>query len=123
MTSGSAGGILSGVVGGELVINRKSQEVDFFTYSGQGTGVIAEADIAVYTGLAWNLEVNKDYSGLFSTLTFDVALYYGVQVSVFWIPGTIPFTGNTWGFSVGPSRGVGFGVTGTETDFVCQSNC
>lgn len=60
-----------------------------------------EAEVAIYGGLVWNLERNSDYAGPFTTLFVDLAVIQGIQLSFFWSSGTIPFTGDTWGLSVG----------------------
>ena len=121
--SGSAAGGIYTVGGAELLLNRRSNEVSGFTYMGQGGGVALEADVSVYGGLVWNLDENIDYSGPFTTLTIDLSAVIGGQGSFFWESGTIPFTGKTWGFSLGPSGGGGFGVTGSQTEFTCVIGC
>ncbi|HRQ39662.1 MAG TPA: hypothetical protein PLD25_17275 [Chloroflexota bacterium] len=118
--SGSAAGVLYGVIGEEILWNRRSGEVSAFGYTGQGAGVALEADTAAYFGLVWNLEDNENYEGLFSTLTIDASAILGVQLNFFWIPDTVPFTGETWGFSIGGAGGGGLGITGSQTDFVCH---
>jgi len=121
--SGSLGGYFYGVAGEELILNRRSNEVSVFGYSGEGTGLALEADVSFYGGLVWNLEQNSDYSGPFSTLILDMSALYGVQMSFFWSTGTLPFTGGTWGFSAGPSGGGGLGLSGVQTEFVCHFGC
>lgn len=121
--SGSVAGWLYTVGGAELLLNRSSNEVSGFTYMGQGGGVALEADVSVYGGLVWNLDENINYSGPFTTLTIDLSAAIGGQGSFFWESGTIPFTGETWGFSIGPSSGGGFGVTGSQTEFTCVFGC
>jgi RHS repeat-associated protein len=120
----SAAGGLYAVGGEEILWNRKSGEVSAFSYMGQGGGVALEADVTIpYGGLVWNLEQNIDYEGAFTTLTIDLSAILGGQFSFFWESATFPFTGETWGFSLGPSGGGGFGITGSQTEFICQVGC
>lgn len=121
--SGNAAGVLAGVVGGETVWNLKSDEVSIFTYQGQGGGVALKANATAYAGVVWNLEKNIDYEGDFITLTVDASFFEGVQINFFFSPNTIPFTGGTWGLSAGKSSGMGGGISGTATDFVCEFGC
>lgn len=121
--SASVAGIGYWVAGEEVLWNRKSGEVDLFGYTGQGAGAAFEGDVAVYTGLVWNLEENVQYEGWFTTLTVELSVIEGVQLSFFWDADSTPFTGKTWGFSIGRARGLGAGVSIVETDFVCQTQC
>jgi hypothetical protein len=121
--SASAAGSAYGVVGEEVLFNRRSGEVSVFGYYGEGIGVGLEADASLYGGVVWNLEENVAYEGPFSTLAVDFSAVVGVQLSFFWTAGTTPFTGQTWGFGFGPSAGGGLGVSGSQTIFTCQLGC
>ena len=116
--SGSATGPMAIVGGAELVGNLDSEEIDIFTYMGQGSGLGLEADAAAYGGLVWNLDQNIDYEGVFHTLTVELSFIEGAQASFFWEDGSVPFTGETWGISVGYII-LGGGASGayTQTDF------
>ena len=121
--SGSAAGIYYVTVGEEVVWNYEKGEISLFGYHGQGGGIALEADQAIYFAAIWNLQQNRDYEGISPTLNVDLAAIVGVQVSLFWEAGTVPFTGETWGISMGPSGGGGFGLTGSFTDYSCQFGC
>ena len=121
--SGSAAGVGYGVVGGELVYNLVTKEKSFYNYTGQGAGVALEGDVSVYGALIWNLDKNSDYEGVSPTLTVDLGAGVHGQLSLFWEAGTIPFTGDTWGVSLGPGGGGGFGLTGSFSNYTCQAGC
>ncbi|PID86971.1 MAG: hypothetical protein CSB13_01705 [Chloroflexi bacterium] len=112
-----SGGVLQGgVTGQEVVINGKSGEIDVFGYAGGGTVVGAKVAGTGYTGLLWNLEDNMDYVGPSSALTVDVAFIEGAQVNFVWETGTIPFTGETWGVTVGwTAAGAGASISATQS--------
>jgi hypothetical protein len=121
--SGSAAGIHYGVVGAERLINLRNQQRSTFSYHGQGAGVALEADMSGYIGAVWNLDSNVDYEGVSPTLTVDVGAGHHVQASLFWEAGSIPFTGETWGISVGYGGGAGFGISGSFGHYTCLSGC
>ena len=121
--SGNAGGVMAGIAGGEVVVNFESQEVSAFTYHGQGGGVVLKANATAYAGFIWNLKENIKYEGDFTTLTADLSLFEGGQVNFFFSTDTLPFTGGTWGFSLGYSEGAGAGISGVQTNYVCQFGC
>jgi len=121
--SGSAAGIHYGVVGGERLINLRNQQRSSFAYNGQGAGVALEADASGYVGAVWNLDSNLDYEGISPTLTVDIGVGHHFQASLFWEAGSVPFTGETWGISLGYGGGGGFGVTGSYGHYTCFSGC
>ena len=121
--SGSAAGVYYVTIGEELVWNRQTGEISAFGYHGSGAGIALEADKAIYFAAIWNLEQNREYEGVSPTLSVDIAAFVGVQTSLFWESGTIPFTGDTWGISVGPSGGAGFGLTASFSHYSCQLGC
>jgi len=117
-------GLFAGVVGGEVLTNFDTGQVSAFSYVGWGGGAVVKANATGYTGFVWNIEDNKEYEGVFVTLTADLSFIEGGQVNFFWDPTTIiPFVGRAWGFTVGHSNGFGAGVSGTVTDFTCQLGC
>ena len=121
--SGSAAGILYGVIGGEGVINFRTGERSLYAYHGQGAGVALEADKSGYLAVIWNLEKNIDYEGISPTLAVDLGLGVHGQVALFWEAGTVPFTGDTWGIAFGSGAGGGFAITGSYTHYTCLSTC
>ncbi len=121
--SGSAAGAVYQVIGGEVVYNLDTKEKSLFTYAGQGAGVALEGDISGYGALIWNLDKNLDYEGVSPTLAVDLGAGVHGQLSLFWEAGTIPFTGDTWGISLGSGGGGGFGLTGSFADYTCQAGC
>jgi len=121
--SGSVAGVAYGVVGGEVVYNLDTREKSLFSYTGQGAGVALEGDVSGYGALIWNLDETVDYEGVSPTLTVDLGAGVHGQFSLFWEAGTIPFTGDTWGISLGPGGGGGFGLTGSFADYTCQAGC
>ena len=122
-SSGSAAGVLYGVVGGELIYNFQTGQLSSFAFHGQGAGVALEGDQSVYGGLVWNLNQNIEYEGISPTLSVDLGLGIHGQVSVFWEEGTIPFTGDTWGISIGPGAGAGVAVIGSFGHYSCVTGC
>jgi len=121
--SGSIAGIWYGIAGVELVGNFRSEEASLYGYSGQGAGVAIGTDVGPYFGIVWNLEDNSNYAGEAYVLSVDFTPYIGGQAQFSWETGTVPFTGETWGISIGPSTGASAGVSLARANYQCLWNC
>ena len=125
--SGSVAGVY-GVTGGvEQVYNIEDDEWTGFTYMGNSMGISANASLAAYGGLIWNLEDNMNYEGDFASLNLRVNAGEGFFVSLFWDPtGPLPVPwiyDTTWGIAGGKGLGLGAELSGAVTTYECTSNC
>ena len=117
MNSGIQGAM--SIYGGAELLYGPNREAGAFTFEGVGVaGIGGSIDASPLTGgFVWNLENLDDYEGEFWSLTVEASAGKGNSISIFGSPGEYPFSGGTWGVSVGEVIGVGVSASYAETNY------